>query len=528
MQLRKADKDIDKLKEKKEEKESSNTNLFVFTVVIIIIITFIFTSGSLKGMVNTLGDLGKEKIKNEDGTFSIPEDAQTLENNETSREEAMEKYIGKVDGEKIQLFRDDNFNKNIQDVINFDGLTDYQKIQWIRVMFDQQIDAMIGMTNAKKLGINISKDYLIKEVGARSNKYRDKDGDVDIYLMKKDEKEVNRQAEMLLDQLLYENFKRDLFEGLPISFNELYDNYKLDNIKITLEYMDILNNEINKDILKKYYDNNKEKYRLYKLIRLYFKTKEIAAENLNKFRQEPLKFIEFAEKLKAEDKIVNIRFDPEYYFIEEFTEPQLGEIVKKTGKDQVGEKVIESELGNFIFLVENIVYGEIEDGKTSEKVKNDYLAENNETVNKSNKEKSDLIYEYALKNDLLSASKKYGSELKKSSPFLFMGYNAPNMNPDETDDLNFMVQVFKGSKGEILKPHKHKNGYMIARIIEKEDVTKEKVEGLYNDLVSRYSNRKSQNLENDYYSVERKKIQIIDNFKYVNFQLLMPKKEESQ
>lgn len=526
MKLKKTDKDEAKLKQKKEEKESSNTNMFVFTVIVIIIITFIFTSGSLRGMIGSLGDMGKEKVKNEDGTISIPEDAQILGVQEESQEEAQRKYIGKVYGEKIQLFRDDKFNKNIQDVINFEGLNDYQKLQWIRVMFDQEIDSIIGMNNAKRLGIGISKDYLIKEVGSRY--YIDKDGDIDNYKMKKDKAEVNRLAKLLLGQLLYENFRRDFFEGLPISYNEVSDNYKLDNVKITLEYIDVLNKEIDKDILKKYYNSNKEKYKLYKLIRLYFKTKELAVENLNKFRQEPLKFIELGEKLKAEDKILTIKFDTEYYFIDELTEPQLGEIVKKTEKDQVGEQVIESELGTFIFLVENIVYGDIEETKTSEKVKNDYLAENNEIVNKDNKEKAEQIYEYARNNDLVKAAKRFNKELKKSSPFLFMGYNAPNINPDETDDVNYMIEIFKNSKGDILKPYKNENGFMIARIIEKDEITKDNIEVLYDDLASRYSNRKNQDLENDYYSFERKKTQIIDNFRYVNFQLLMQRKEETQ
>ncbi len=520
------DKDIDKIKLKKEETKSNSPNIFVFTVIIVIIITFIFTGSAMLGLSSIFGDLGKEKIKNEDGTISIPDDAQIL-GADISDKEARNKYMAKVYGKTIQLFRKDELNQKINNILNYEGIPDFQKIQWIRSVYDQEIDKIVGLYNAKKMNIDISKDYLTKEVGIRFYD-DDKDGEIDTYKMRKEENIVNQYADKLVDELLFENFKKDYFEGLPVSYEEVSENYKLDNTQITLEYIDILNDEISKDKLKEFYDNNKENYKQYKLIRLFFKSKDLAAENLNTLKQDPSKFVEIGQKLKNEDKVINIKYDAEYYFIDELTEPRLGETVKQTQVNGVGDQIIESELGSFIFLVERIIYGDIEETKTYEKAKKDYLVDNYETINKNNKEKADNIYQYALKNDLENAGAKFKYELITSSPSLFMGYNIPHVNPDETDDINYMVEVFKGKKGDVLKPYKHENGYMIATIIEKDTITEENIDTLYNDLVSRYSNNKTQRLEQDYYKNKRKKAKIVDNFRFVNFQMLMPKKEPTQ
>ena len=259
-------KDKDKIKHKKEEIESKDTNLFVFIVIIVIIITFIFTGSSMLGISKFFGDLGKEKIKNEDGTISIPEDAQILGAGVDERD-ARNKYIGKVYGEKIQIGPKDEFNRKLQSILGYEGIPVFQKIQWIRTIYDQEINTIIGLNNAKKTGIEISKEYLTKEVGEKF--YADKDGDIDTYKMRKEQTKVNQYADMLIDELLFENFEMDYFNGLPISYNEVLDNYKLDNTQVTLVYIDILNSDISEKKLKTFYDINKENYKQYKLIRLY-------------------------------------------------------------------------------------------------------------------------------------------------------------------------------------------------------------------------------------------------------------------
>lgn len=519
------EKDKDKIKLKKDEVELKGPNLFVTTVIIIITITFIFTGSSMLGLSKIFGDLGKDKIHNEDGTISIPEDAQIL-GVDVNEQEARNKYIGKVYGEKIQLGPKDEFNRKVQNILSYEGIPDYQKIQWIRAVYDQDINMIIGLNNAKKIGFEISKDYLIKEVGTRY--YSDKEGDIDTYKMRKEQNKVNQYADMLINDLLYENFELDFFDNLPVSHKEVADNYKLDNTQVTLEYIDVLNSDISDVDLKSFYEANKENYKQYKLIRLYFKNKDIAAENLNNLKQDPSKFVEIGQQLKKEDKVINIKYDTQYYFINEFSEPQLSETVKRTQLNQVGDQVIESDSGSFIFLVEQINYGNFEDQKTYEKLKKDYMAKNIDIINKNNKERAENIYHYAIRNDLVKASKEFKYELKKSSPFLLMGYNMPNVNPDETDDLNYMIKVFKSKVNDILEPFKHENGYMIAKVLQKEEITEGDIDALYDDLVKRYSSKKTQDLEGDYFYYERKKTKIIDNFRFVNFQLLMPKKESNQ
>jgi len=91
----------------------------------------------------------------------------------------------------------------------------------------------------------------------------------------------------------------------------------------------------------------------------------------------------------------------------------------------------------------------------------------------------------------------------------------PNLNPDVTDDRTKIVSLFKAKIGEFLPPIKHNNGYMIVIIKDKIFPSEEQFRNMYNDLVSKYSSQKSQELESDYYDKERKKYQIVDNFYYV-------------
>ena len=108
-----------------------------------------------------------------------------------------------------------------------------------------------------------------------------------------------------------------------------------------------------------------------------------------------------------------------------------------------------------------------------------------------------------------------------------MGYNIPNVNPDETDDRNFMISIFKNNINDVLEPYKHDNGYMITMISDKTEASKDDFEDIFENLNTRNSDRKSINIREDYYNTERKKHEIIDNFYYVfNPQMFMQQEYE--
>ena len=381
------------------------------------------------------------------------------------------------------------------------------------------INKIIGMYNAKNMNIIISKDYLTKKIGERY--FKDNEGDINRDLMKKNINKVNELKDELLGELLYENFKKDYFEGNPVSYDEIYDQYKIDNVKVTLRYFDISNNDVDKDKIESFFDTNRENFKQYKLIRLIFKKKEDAEANIKKLQKEPKKFSETGNLLKTEGKVINVTYDPDFSFLDDFEKQDLIDAVKSTPQDAVSDKIIETELGFIVFLVDP----PFDDVRTFDVVKKSYLKKNIDSIEKQNKELSYQVYNYAVTNGFDKTAQKFKLEVKTSSPVSFLGYG----NSDETDDLNYMIKIFKAKKGDILNPYKYESGFMVSEVNEKSEVQKEAFDKLYDDLYTRYSNEKSQNLENDYYDNERKKITVVDNFRYViTYQLLMPSEEEQQ
>jgi len=481
-------------------------------VILIIVFSFIFMGGPLTGLFYFIQDIGKEIIKNPDGTISIPKEAQVGENFQNPNS-----YVGKVLNEKIQIGRQDEFNMYLQWIMSDRNLDPYSKYQYIRYYYDQAINKIIGMSNAKKMNLIISKNYLIREIGKRY--FADNEGDPDFVRMRKEASEVNKYAKDVLKILIYDNFRYDYFKGLPVSEKEVFEEYKLENTKVSLSYINILNDDIDRKNIEKYYNENKENYKQYKLLRLVFKTKEDALSILEELKKNPSKFIEIGNKLKTEGKVINVIIDQEYNFIDGFENEELKLAIKDAGNGNVGKNIVETGVGPIIFMVHNERYGDINEENIFNKVKNDYLSANLLVIEKENKEKIDKIYkeikEVAV-SKIESVIKKYNVKLEDiKNPVSFLSYGIPNLNPDSTDDRVHIVSIFKANIGDVLPPIKHSNGYMIVTIKDKIKASEESFSNMYSDLVTKYSDQKSQDLEIDYYDKERKKYKVVDNFYYV-------------
>ncbi len=496
-------------KQKQDSQSFSLRNIIITIVIAIIIFSFIFMGGPLTGLFYFIRDIGKEKIKNPDGTISIPKDAQVGENFQNPNS-----YVGRVMNEKIQIGRQDEFNMYLQWIMSDRNLDPYTKYQYIRYYYDQAINKIIGMSNAKKMNLIISKNYLIREIGKRY--FADSEGDPDFVKMRKEPSEVNKYAKDVLKTLIYENYKYDYFKGLPVSEKEVWEEYRLENTKVSLSYINLLNDEIDRSIIEKHYLENKENYKQYKLLRLVFKAKEDAVGVLDELKKNPSKFIEMGNKLKTEGKVINVIIDQEYSFIDDFENDQLKVAVKDAGNGNVGKDVIETAVGPIIFMVQNERYADLNDSNVFQKIKSDYLALNLSNIEKANEEKAEKIYKELKSSKVESVVKKYNLKLEETkNPVSFLSYGLPNLNPDSTDDRKHIVSIFKSSINEILSPIKHSNGYMIVIVKDKIKADEQQFVNMYNDLVSKYSEEKQQDLEADYYDKERKKYQIVDNFYYV-------------
>ena len=169
------------VKKEKEDLKTSIRNFLVTFVIAIIVVTFIFTGGPLLGINDFIKDLGKTKIKNEDGTISIPQEAQVAQNRDNPNS-----YVGRIMNQKIQLGRQDEFNIRLSSIMSSQQINPYQKYQYARMIFDNTINKIIGMKNAHKMNITISKNWLNKEVGKRY--FSDSEGDINYEAMKKENK----------------------------------------------------------------------------------------------------------------------------------------------------------------------------------------------------------------------------------------------------------------------------------------------------------------------------------------------------
>lgn len=514
-------KEKNKKKEPKEKQQITGRTIIINVVVAVIIMTFVLTGGSVLGINKFFKDIGKTKIKNEDGSISIPADAQVAQNRENPNT-----YVGRVLNEKIRLNQQDEFNYNLMRVFNIPNKNPFEKYQLARYFFDQAINKIIGMHNARKMNITVSKDYLIREVGKRY--YVDDEGDINYYAMKKAPSKVNKLAEDIMQDLLYENYIHDYFEGIPVAYDEMWFNYKMENIKVSFNYVELNNNEVNNTTLKKYYDSNKERYKQYKLIRLVFKDAKNAEEYLPGLVENPSEFVETGNKLKEEEKIVNIVYDSDFTFANDYEDFELVGPVKETPVNQVYDGVVETSVGPIILLVDKTVYGNFYDAEVYKKIKNEYISSNFADIEKTNKELARKIYDYAKRNGLKESASRYNKKLKSTpSPVEFMSYNVPNIDPDNTDDKSFIVSLFKGKKGNVIEPHNYSNGYMIAQISNKTKASKEDFEDLFFELIGKNSDRKKAYLTEDYYNKEKNKYEVIDNFNYIfNPQVFMPQTEQ--
>ncbi|HPO50151.1 MAG TPA: hypothetical protein PLO89_07500, partial [Spirochaetota bacterium] len=91
----------------------------------------------------------------------------------------------------------------------------------------------------------------------------------------------------------------------------------------------------------------------------------------------------------------------------------------------------------------------------------------------------------------------------------------PIIQSANTDDKIFISKAFKSEKNAVLEPFKHSNGYMVATVDSKITPSKEEFDNMYEELLKKYSENKSGNIENDFYSKERKNYEVVDNFNYV-------------
>ena len=492
----------------KKDKKDSIKNFFITLVIAIITVTFIVSGGPMLGMDKLIRDFGKTKIKNPDGTVSIPDDAQVAQNRNNPN-----LYVGRVLNELIQLGKPDRFNQEVANITN-SGLNPYEKYTYTRYSFENAINRVITMKNAKNMNINISKNYLINEVGKRN--FANEEGDPDFVKMRQNPQALNQYSKQVYDDLIFENFLEDYFYNLPINDNELLDEYKLDNEKVVLKYVNVGFDNVDENSLKEYFEDNKDKYTLYKLTRIYCKDKADAEKLLKEVQNNYNKFIELGNKEKEENKILNIVTDVDYSFLEDFDE-KMRDGLKLLNNRDILQTVIETPVGGMIVAITEKLEGNLANPKVNSKAIAQYRIDKKDQLETKAKEFADSLHSELKDKDFEAIVKRKNLNPITSSQIGFLDQNFINLglSLDSTDDVGFIAKVFKANKDDLLEPYKSSQGYIITYISDKISMKESEYENLYEDLLKDYSNRKSRNIEIDYFTKERKKYEIVDNFNYV-------------
>lgn len=511
-------------KPKKEKHGSRNINILLIAVTILIIISFTFydsptRSGPIDGIRDFIANLKKTRIINDDGTITIPEDAPAGENREKPGT-----YIGKVLGEKITFGKNDLFNQNFKYIYDNKQLNPFQKYSYARQIFDESINRIIGVYNAKNVGIRISDSYKYLEIGKRY--YKMSDGEINWKAMERDKATVTSLASDVVDSLLYENFLKDSFGGLPLSNNEMWDFYVMDNVKVSIDYVTLSNYNVADDKLIAYFNDNKNEYIKYKLTKIVFDSQKSsdAEKALEEIKADKSKFKIIGERLNSEKKIINMVTDTDFSFLQNIKDIELREELKGKNIGDIGSKVVKTEAGLVLFMVEEIKYPSFAENDIQSMVKNDYIKKYANQIEESNKVLAEKVFNYARQNGLYSAAKAFNLKVDTSSKALFMD-PLPNLG-DTTDDKNFTVNVFKSKKGEIVGPHKFSTGYMVCSIKEKDDISISDFESKFDGYAKRYVRMKEMIVEADFFKAERKKHEIVDNFNLViNYQTFFERDE---
>ena len=493
----------------KKENKDGLKNFLVTLVIAIITVTFIISGEPILGMNRLIKDFGKTKIKNPDGTISIPSDAQVSQNRNNPN-----LYVGRVLNELIQLGKPDRFNQDIANITR-SNLNPYEKYYYVRYAFENAINRIIAMRNAKKMNITISKNYLINEVGKRN--FANEEGDPDFLRMRQNPQALNQYSKQVYDDLIYENFLEDHFYGLPLNDDELLKEYKLDNTKVVLKYVNIDFDNVDENSLKEYFKNNEDKYALYKLTRIYCKDKADAENLLKEIKNNYNKFIELGNKEKEENKILNIVTDVDYSFLEDFDEAKIKESIGSLKPRDILQTVIETPVGGMIVALTEKINGDLTNTRVHSKVIEQYKNDRKDELETDTKKFADSLYNDLKGKDFDTIVKRKNLNPTTSSQIglLDQGFINLGLSLDSTDDINFIAKIFKAPKNELLEPYKYSGGYLITYISDKIYVEEDKYEDLKDDLLKDYSNRKSANIENDYFIKERKKQEIVDNFSYV-------------
>ncbi len=490
-----------------------NKNFFVYIIIGLIIITFVISAGVIPGIINFVNEMVQRKEVNPDGTISIERMAQTRENNNP------DSYIGKVLGHKIQFGRDDTFNRRYEYIMNMPNLNGYEKYREVRNIYEDEIQKVIGMYNAKKMNITVSNKSVLRLIA--KNRYTGADGKIDYDKLRSEINKINlNDSEEIKNELLLENYEYDYFGHLPVSYSDVAFSYGINNTKTKVKYIDIPFNDISKDKLAEYVANNSVKFRQYKVGRIIFAdtaaAKRDAEKTLMELTVDPTQFDEIGEKLKKENKIINIITDSTFNFADNY-DSQIAEALAATELGKVCNKLAaEPNIGYTIIKVLDTKNADIADDAVALRAKNAYTTENRSLAELDSQTKAKEVFDrIAAGEDMATVSSSVGIQIGGSNEEMLLTDNIlPMLDFSNDKDMEFITKVFFSKVGVPVEPYKYANGVVVAYVESRTDIDIETMEADYDRLAKASDSMKVAALRQDFYREEKKKHKVVDNFHY--------------
>ena len=504
-------KNHEKVNNKKEVTVSKN--FFVYLVIGLIIITFVISAGVIPGIINFVNEIVQHKEINQDGTISIQRMAQTRENNNP------DSYIGKVLGHKIQFGHDDTFNRRYEYIMNMPNLGGYEKYREVRNIYEDEIQKVIGMFNAKKMDITVSNKSVLRLIA--KNRYTGADGKIDYDKLRSEINKINlNDSEEIKNELLLENYEYDYFGHLPVSYSEVAFSYGINNTKVKVKYADIPFNSISKEKLAEYVANNSVKFRQYKVGKIVFAdtatAKRDAEKALMELTTDPTQFDTIAENLKKENKIINFINDSTFHFAEDYNE-QIASILPTTELGKVCNKLAaEPNVGYTIVKVLDTKNADVADNAVASRAKNAYVTENRSLAELDSQTKAKDIFD-KVKNgeDFATVSSSVGIQISSSEQEMLITDNIlPMLDISNDKDMEFITKLFFSKVGVPVEPYKYANGVVVAYVESRTDANMENMEADFEKLVKSSDSIKVAALRQDFYREEKKKHKVVDNFHY--------------
>lgn len=490
-----------------------NKNFFVYIIIGLIIITFVISAGVIPGIINFVNEMVQRKEVNPDGTISIERMAQTRENNNP------DSYIGKVLGHKIQFGRDDTFNRRYEYIMNMPNLSGYEKYREVRNIYEDEIQKVIGMYNAKKMNITVSNKSVLRLIA--KNRYTGADGKIDYDKLRSEINKINlNDSEEIKNELLLENYEYDYFGHLPVSYSDVAFSYGINNTKTKVKYIDIPFNDISKDKLAEYVANNSVKFRQYKVGRIIFAdtaaAKRDAEKTLMELTVDPTQFDEIGEKLKKENKIINIITDSTFNFADNY-DSQIAEALAATELGKVCNKLAaEPNIGYTIIKVLDTKNADIADDAVALRAKNAYTTENRSLAELDSQTKAKEVFDrITAGEDMATVSSSVGIQIGGSDEEMLLTDNIlPMLDFSNDKDMEFITKVFFSKVGVPVEPYKYANGVVVAYVENRTDIDIEAMEADYDRLAKASDSMKVAALRQDFYREEKKKHKVVDNFHY--------------